>query len=199
MNITATGFAGVSHVHSGGIGPLLQPGHARHDVERASDLRRRHARALVERLLRLGAALPEAERALIEAVYRDGMTVKQLAVIRGDDPKALRRRVRRLVARVMSAEFRYVAARRSELPRTRARVAELCVLRGMSLRGVAGELGLSLHMVRRHRDAVMAMAEIEEARGRAGRADSEANPARHASPVNHSTLGPAKTTAPGRR
>lgn len=153
-----------------------------HDVERASDLRRRHARSMVETLLDLAVALPPNERALINAVYRDGKTALELSPLVGDSPPVIRRRVRAIVKRVMTPEFRYVAAvtgalrgpvdiRRlagddvptiaSKWPRMRRRVAELCVLEGHSQRAVADKLATSVHTIRRHMNAVAAL--VEEA------------------------------------
>lgn len=178
---------------SAGTTPLYRSG--RDDVERASDLRRRHARSMVEQLVELTAALPDPDRALMLAVYRDGRTVTDLAPLLGEPPPAIRRRVRALVKRVMSPPFRYVAAASGALaaaqrdarhpssitgdrgagsgsepvvkpiasswPRMRRRVADLCVIRGLSQRAAAAELGASVHVVRRHLDAVTAL--VEEA------------------------------------
>lgn len=90
--------------------------------------------------------------------------MSDIAALRGVSPSVLRRRVRRLVKRMASDEFLFVS--RHVAPRhggscpwssTRRRVAEACVLRGLSLRQAASLLNLSLHTVRTHRGAVAAL------------------------------------------
>lgn len=149
----------------------------RHDVERASDLRRRHARRVVEQLVAAAAALPDPERILIQTAYADGRPVTEIAKLRGEDPRSLRRRIRTLVRRVLTPEFAYVALHRAAWPRTRRRVGELCVLEGRSLREAAEVLDVSLHAVRRHRDTIIALAEAG-----AGRARRAPAPGREAAP-----------------
>jgi len=143
--------------------PRLSP---RVDVEHASDLRRRHARSMIERLVEMAGALPKSDRVLIETLYRDGRSASELAAIRGEDARAIRRRVRRLVRRVLSPEFRFVAMHKHEWPRTRRAVAEICVIEGRSLRDAAASLGTSLHAVRRHRDTIAALSDDAQHRER---------------------------------
>ncbi|MEL7473142.1 MAG: hypothetical protein AAGK04_07480 [Planctomycetota bacterium] len=131
-----------------------------------ADLRRRRRRELTEALLERSSRLPDEERALIEAVYREGRPVVEIARLRGESPRPLRRRVRRLVERVMSERFGFVARRVAEWTPNRRRVAEACVLHGCSLREAAERLRLSLHAVRRHSDAVQALFEAERDRRR---------------------------------
>lgn len=118
------------------------------------DARRRHTREMIQQLVERAAHLPEADAALIRAVYAEGRSVSSLAKMLGRDPRWLRRRVRGLVKRIASPEYIFVATRRAHWAKTRARVAALCILEGRSLREAASELGLTLHTVRRHHDAV---------------------------------------------
>jgi DNA-directed RNA polymerase specialized sigma24 family protein len=124
-------------------------------------IRREFAAALVER----AAHLPEADRLLIEGVFRDGRSIAQIAEvwIKNPDPaytpKSLRRRLHRLVERLRSPAFALVAQHRDRWNPPMARVATACVLQGRSLREAADSLGMSLHTVRRHLDAVTAIAE----------------------------------------
>jgi len=133
----------------------------RFDPSEASDLRRRRQRALTETLLDRAEHLPADDRALLESVYREGASVSGLAELLNTPARSLRRRVRRLVQRVLSERYVFVAHRRREWSPTRRRVAEACVLGGRSLREAASELRLSLHAVRRHADAIHAMYEAE--------------------------------------
>lgn len=100
------------------------------------------------------------------------------------DARALRARVRRVVRRMLTPEYRAVArwfsieklnlggADGAPLSALRRKVAASCFLHGLSIREAAQELGLSLHTVRRHRDAVAALAEVSPA-GRAQRGERE--------------------------
>lgn len=139
-------------------------------VAEAADLRRRRKAELVEALAARAEGLGEADRALVLAAYRDGKRAVELAPLVGQGPRQIRRRLRGLVERLMSREYACVLSRRERWTPIRRRVADACVLRGRSLRVAARELGMSLHAVRRHRDAVLALAHAEEelARDRRG-------------------------------
>lgn len=125
------------------------------------DLRRGVRRDLAEVLMSRATLLSELDRYLVQGVFRDGRPLTELAALwEGDGPgprptpKALRRRLRRLVERVLSPRFEFVAAHRHRWPPTRRRVATACVLHGLSCREAADKLRLSIHLVRRHMDAV---------------------------------------------
>jgi len=124
------------------------------------DLRRGVRRDFAERLVERAKHLAEPDRYLIEGVFRDGRSIAELSAMwgehpeRGRSPKALRRRLHRLVERLNSPRYLFVAEYRDRWAPTRRRVATACVLHGMSLREAAEALGTSLHTVRRHFDAV---------------------------------------------
>ena len=138
--------------------------------------------------------LPTADRALVEAVYGEGLTViafvrrcldrgiapvdrTALSITEGGDAsgsleawtRVARRRLRRLVARLESDRFMLVVGRRNAWATTRRRVAVTCVLQGRSLRQASRDLGLSLHTVRRHMEAVEAACEAYAEAGREAR------------------------------
>ncbi len=125
----------------------------------AVDLRRSHSRVLAEQIVMRSEHLPASERQLLLAVYSQGNKVIDLARLMQQDPRSLRRKIRRLVRRVMTSRFTYVALHKDGWTASRRRVATACVLHGQSLRHAAHELGLSLHAVRRHYDAVRALCE----------------------------------------
>ncbi|MCE7975327.1 MAG: hypothetical protein DYG92_13550 [Leptolyngbya sp. PLA1] len=102
--------------------------------------------------------LSAPDRSLVEAVVLSGRRVSELAPLAGCTARVLRRRLKGVLARISSPEFGYVLRHRSEWPLTRRRVAEACVLRGLSQRAAASELRLSLYVVRLHEGAVLAMA-----------------------------------------
>ncbi|MEO0512926.1 MAG: hypothetical protein AAF108_08530 [Planctomycetota bacterium] len=137
------------------------------------DLRRSRRRRMVEQLLGRADALPGLERALVEAVYRDGRSLADIArrgIVPGVTPaqtpaRTLGRRFRKIVARLTDPTFQYVSWKINAGPAgrsapaatwspTRRSIAERVIIFGRSQRTVAGELGLSLHTVRKHTDAV---------------------------------------------
>lgn len=154
-----------------GPGPVPATGDPRPVGGRAS--RRSYAELLVER----SAWLPPIDRALVEAVFGEGLSVAayvRRSVDRGTpvvpaagDPDAVgaeslcrsaRRRLQRIVQRLTSDRFAFVVARRNTWSATRRRVAMACGVHGLSLREAARHLGVSLHTVRRHMQAVDALA-----------------------------------------
>lgn len=143
------------------------------------DLRRRSRRAYAETLVQRAAWLPATDRELVEAVFDEGLSVAAYVRRmreRGADihpgrsaltARAARRRLRGLIARVLSPRFVFVVERRTAWAASRRRVAMACVVRGLSLREAAAALGMSLHAVRRHMDAVdaLCLAHLEQAGG----------------------------------
>jgi hypothetical protein len=124
----------------------------------------------VERLVAHAAFLPAADQVLIEAFFVQGQSAADLALLsataRGQSPhpnhaRALRRRLRQLIQRVRSREFRFVVAHLESFTPSMRRVARACILAGRSTRQAAEELGVSLYTVRRYRDAILAMDEAQ--------------------------------------
>ena len=135
-------------------------------IDAVCDLRRRKRREQVERLLERSSLLPPGERSLVEAVYRDGRSVTELAraaSVKGAprDPRRLSRKLRRAVRRMLSDEFVYVARHREQWPASRRRVATATCLHGLSMREASEQLGMSLHSVRRHHQAVRTLVEAD--------------------------------------
>ena len=139
------------------------PGRDPYDFHAATDLRRRTPRDLADLLVTRSEWLLPEDRALICAIYRENMTARQVAELRGTSARGVRRRLHTLVQRLLSPRYEFVAQRREKWAPTRARVAVACVLQGRTLRGAAEHLKLSLHTVRRHMDAVAAQLEAMRA------------------------------------
>lgn len=121
-----------------------------------ADERRLDRRRAAETIVQRARLLRPDERALIEAVFAEGRTYRDLAHLARTRPDALRRRVRRALRRADSDLFRFVADRRRAWPPDTRRVARLWILEGRTLREVSAELGMTYHSVRKHADAVRA-------------------------------------------
>lgn len=130
--------------------------------------RRQRWRAGIDRLLERSELLPQEERELINAVFRNGTSVVRLAKLSGrpSEARRLRRRIRLIVERALSDGFAGMARSLSrgeagDWPRTRKRVGELLYIEGKTLRQAAVELRRSVHWVRAHRAALEAIFESE--------------------------------------
>lgn len=128
-------------------------------LDQSVDLRRKAIRARGEVLIERAEHLLADDRALIRTVYGQGLSVRAVAELRREPARAVRRRVRQLVSRMLSERFMLVVRRREQWPPTRRRVATACVLQGLPLRAASESLRLSLHTVRRHMEAVNALSE----------------------------------------
>ncbi|MEM9065888.1 MAG: hypothetical protein AAGB51_10410 [Planctomycetota bacterium] len=146
-------------------GPGPASGAARALLE-LSDLRRHQRRDVIERVLEAAHALPEPDRELLQAVLQEGTPVNRLARLRGVSVRVTRREVTNLIQRVLSPVYGFVVQQRAGWPRRRARVAELTVVRGMSLRAAAEQLGETVWTVRREREAIGALLEGAQAAAR---------------------------------
>lgn len=127
------------------------------------DLRRRQARAGVERLVERAACLDDDERRLITAIFEDGRPASAFAREHRQDPRLVRRRVRSIATRVLNPRFDYVRNHAERWRPTRRRIATSLYIKGRSMRETAEHLGLSLYLVRLNRDAVEAMFEADDA------------------------------------
>lgn len=120
---------------------------------------RRHARRNeVESLLGLADHLEERDRLLVQQIYQYGLSLAALARLTGRSQRAVRGRIRKLMARMRSPVFGYVVLQGESLPARTRQVAEEVVVRCRSLRSTAAYLGMSLHAVREQMAAVRALA-----------------------------------------
>lgn len=127
------------------------------DFDEAADLRRRRGGEVSDIVIRRAEWLRPDERALLHAIYGDGMTASRVAELSALDARVVRRRVRQLVYRCLSELFVFVLREREGWSTRRRQVATACVLHGRSMRDAARELGVSLHTVRREMEAVRAL------------------------------------------
>ncbi len=126
------------------------------------DLRRRARREYAEMLVDHAAWLTPEDRELVTSVFGEGLSVAAYARRRREKESPIpvrtaRRRLRKIVARLLSPRFVFVIENRKAWPATRRRAAMACVVQGLSLREAAAKIGVSLHAVRRHMDAVEAL------------------------------------------
>ncbi len=148
----------------------------------APDRRKRPDQAQIDAILRRARWLDPDDAALLRAVYEQARPVAEIARLLDVDPRSVRRRVRILSERVLHPRF-LVAARvvrpdadlrrlvpepdPAAWPPNRRRVAEAMVIRGLNMRDASIALGLSLHTVRRHIDAIHALADAAPLKGAA--------------------------------
>lgn|GEM_PF-1154446 len=123
----------------------------------AADLRRKRGRELADFVLACADWATPEDRQLLKAVYADNMNAVQIARLSGSAPRAVRRRVRKIIQRFLDPRFAYVMQHRHLWNTTRRRVATACVLQGRTLRGAARHLDSSLHTVRKEMHAVEAL------------------------------------------
>lgn len=155
------GGEGASIVGSGGAalsGAGKGPGRGRGGGGGAVN-RKLAAAEAARRVLARADALPEADRALVVAVLDRGQRLGELAVLMGETPKALARRLRRVCKRALTPSFEFVRQRRSGggWPPSMARAATLLYLHGFSQSQTAAAMGTTLHAVRGHALAIRAM------------------------------------------
>ena len=119
-----------------------------------------HGRDHAERVLALAEHLDERDRLLVEQVYRHGLPAAEVARLLGVRPRTMQRRLARLVERMIDPMYRFVAAHLDLIPEAARAPAKRHFLQGQSQRDVARRLGITLHQVRQHIDAVRTLAEV---------------------------------------
>lgn len=139
-------------------------------VEERIDLRRKRSSATVSRLIRRAEWLDAPDRELVLAFYEQGLCATRIGVMFAMDPRNVRRSIRQLTARLNDPRAAYVAAHCEGWGRSRGAVARELFLCGRSMREVSESLGISLHCVRKHRDAIEAMTIADRERRRESRA-----------------------------
>lgn len=126
--------------------------------EQGLDLRRRRSADLARRMARRAQWLDHIEREITLAYFDRGLTATEISSMMHEDPRVVRKRLRQIVSRLEDPRCAYVVAHRNAWSKRRREIAEDLFIRGRSMREVSKSRGLSLHAVRKHRDAVDAMA-----------------------------------------
>lgn len=126
-----------------------------------SDANRTHAqREHVEQLLRFAEYLPPQDRHLLRQVYEHGVPVSHLAQATGIPARSLNNRLKKVLKRVGSPIFRFVAGSSDLIPSQARKTATYVALHGLSLRDVAEKRNISLHRVREHMNMVRVLAKV---------------------------------------
>ncbi|MEM6749920.1 MAG: helix-turn-helix domain-containing protein [Planctomycetota bacterium] len=110
--------------------------------------RRRSRRRSVEVLLERAQRLAPEDAQLLHQVYAQGLSIARVAETTGRHPRTLQRKVERLVRRMRSPSFRFIAQHLELLPRELQPTARDRFLYGLSLREIARRGRTSLHKVR---------------------------------------------------
>ncbi len=139
---------------SGGNGLAVGVAGVTANQQRGWDLRRKRREGELDVLLRRAEALPKQDRLFLETILREGKSTVKVAGLMQTNPRALRRRAKRLARRLCSHEFLFVIREMGNWPPTRRRVAEACVIEGNSARQAAADLRITFHTVRRHIEAM---------------------------------------------
>lgn len=132
-------------------------------LDESLDLRRKRDSSLSSRLVRRAHWLEPEDRELILAVFDRGQSARSIGTICNQPPRTVRRRIKSLAERLCDPRVAYVVAHRNAWGSSRKRIAHELFIRGRSMRQVSGLLGVSLHCVRKHRDAIEAMVHAADA------------------------------------
>ena len=135
-------------------------------LDRTGDEPMAARQAQVEQILHLGRHLRLDQRSLLESVYQRGVSPAALARAAGQDPGVIRRRLKKIIARIGSPEFRFVVGQMHRGPDARQAIAREVLLCGRSQRAAASTLGISVHRVRRELDRIRIMRETTQQHGR---------------------------------
>ncbi|MBL4809594.1 MAG: hypothetical protein JKY43_06005 [Phycisphaerales bacterium] len=119
------------------------------------DFRRTHNSALTDSIVTRAQHLAGQDRDLVLAMYRDGHSAAQIARLGNQDPRQVRRRIRRVLSRLTDPTFIFVITNQSNWSTTRRKVAQSLFQAGRSIRQTANDHNLKIHQVRRHRTAII--------------------------------------------
>ena len=120
--------------------------------------------ASIDVILQHSKHLAPPDRVLIEGVYLRGLSAAELSRALGREPTVVRRRLARIIRRMSTPLFKYVARNSRTWAMERAAIAEAVVLRGLSQRAAATMLGVGIHRVRREIDRISALVDDQQPR-----------------------------------
>ncbi|HCT44140.1 MAG: hypothetical protein CMJ35_03460 [Phycisphaerae bacterium] len=133
------------------------------------DLRRRRDSDFVDRLIRRADWLQGQDRELVLAMFDRSMSAAAISRMTGIPARQIRKRLRQLVTRLNDPRVAYVVAHHNSWNPTMKAIGQELFVHGRTMREVCQDLGLSLHCVRKNRDAIEAMALAQQHRARPSR------------------------------
>jgi len=133
------------------------------------DLRRKRSGTLSDLLVRRAHWLDAEDRELVLAIFERGQSAAAIGTLTSTPARQIRRRIRQLVARLNDPRVAYVVAHKNSWGRTMQAVGRELFIRGRTMRQVSDTLGITLHSVRKHRDAIETMSATERQRHRPSR------------------------------
>lgn len=128
-------------------------------LDQSLDLRRKATHALSTRVVERAHWLSPKDCELVLAYFERGMHASEIGTLLGYEPKYVRRRLKQLVFRLEDPRCAYVVTHRNAWTPKRRAIAEDLFIRGRSMREVSKAHNMSLHTIRKHRDAIEAMAQ----------------------------------------
>ncbi len=115
------------------------------------DLRRTEASYAQDEVSLWADFLADADRAVLQSVFLHNMQIRSIAAAGKTSADTLRKRIRRLLQRITSADFQFIARHLDVLPPPTKAIAKLCILQGFSISQAAEKLRLAPNYVRQHR------------------------------------------------
>lgn len=140
------------------------------NVDESLDLRRKQNQQLCEKIVRRAHWLAARDRDIALAYFDRGMNAAEIGSMLRIDPRCVRRRIKHIVSRLRDPRCAYVISHRNSWSAQRRAVAEALFVEGHSMREVSDTLGISLHVVRKYRDAIEIMTQADRETARISRA-----------------------------
>lgn len=126
-------------------------------LDQESAYRHRRQRDHAEHMLDMAEHFAEADRLLVEQIYRFGLSLTDVGRLTDQSRRSVQRRIARLAQRARDPLFRFVLARWDLIPTDVQPVARRAVLQGHSLRDTARLTGRTLHEVRQDMQAIQTL------------------------------------------
>lgn len=115
------------------------------------DLRRTEASFAQDEVTLWADFRADTDRAVLHSIFLHNMQIRSIAAAGRTSADTLRKRIRRLLQRITSTEFQFIAKNLAVLPPPTKAIAQLCILQGFSISEAAAKLRLTPNYVRQHR------------------------------------------------
>ena len=124
--------------------------HAQHFIQ-SIDLRKSDTTQAHDEVTLWADFLADTDRAILHSIFLHNIQIRTLAASGQTAADTLRKRIRRLLQRISSIEFQFIARNLAVLPPPTRAIAQLCILQGRSISEAASELRLAPNYVRQLR------------------------------------------------